>query len=415
MRWIFWMMISVMSLQAQTDLRYEDYVYLPHIKSVKFHHEGLFTSTPIVDLSSGGQLLLSFDDILGGDITYTYQVLHCDKDWRPSDIDEYDYIDGFNEEEIERWSYSNGVKMDYTHYELYLPNSNLNWLLSGNYLLIVRDEETDEIALTRRFMVVDPQVQIFSEVKRPIAATKIKTHHQIELGVNYKNFNIVNPQREIYVTILKNGQWHDAMTDIQPKFTTGYDMQFDLANRILFPAGREYRFADLRSVRYPGARIHSIDRRPDGYDAILNLDKSRQYANYFDYDDLNGNYIVETQDLNNNDLQSEYIDVHFTLEDKNPPQDADIYVVGAFNDWQLREENRLDYNIKLQSYIGSILLKQGYYDYQYVVEQDGDINYEYYEGNTYKTRNQYTILVYYRAFSERYDQLIAVQTIDSRF
>ena len=74
--------------QAQSeDFRYDNFVYMPHIKSVQFHHVGLPTSDPIIDLNSAGQLLLTFDDILGGDITYNYKLIHCDKDWNRTDMD----------------------------------------------------------------------------------------------------------------------------------------------------------------------------------------------------------------------------------------------------------------------------------------------------------------------------------------
>lgn len=416
MRWmILFLSVISCSLMAQSDFLYQDAVYLPHIKSIKFHHQGLFTSEPIIDLNSGGQLELSFDDVLGGDIPYTYKIVHCDKDWNLSDLNDTEYIDGFNDERVERWYYSSGTRLDYTHYKLSLPNDDINWLISGNYLLIVTDKDADVVAFTRRFMVVEPKVSVAAEVRRPIPTSLIGTHQQIRFNINNKNFDIINPQREIYVTILQNGRWDNAITGIQPRFVNGFDINFDFTDQLIFPGGKEFRFADVRSLRYAGPGVHSIERRVDGFDVLMNLDKSRQNRTYFDYNDLDGDFIIETLDRADPDLESEYVNVHFGLLDNNPPINGDVYVVGKFSDWRCQNEYKMSYNVKNQGYYGKALLKQGYYDYEYVVKDGDNVDYDFYEGSLFKTTNDYLILVYYRAFSERYDRLIAAYSLRSDF
>ena len=85
---------------AQDDINYTDDGYLDYIASGKFHHRGLPVSMPIIDLGSSGKLDLSFDDLEGGEKDFNYRIIHCDKNWNPSNLDEYDYIEGFNDEEI---------------------------------------------------------------------------------------------------------------------------------------------------------------------------------------------------------------------------------------------------------------------------------------------------------------------------
>lgn len=416
MKWIIPVLLLGFSvLQAQSDILYEDHVYLPNIKSVKFHHEGLFTSEPVIDLNSSGALILTFDDVLGGDIPYSYKVIHCDKDWNPSDLDESEYTDGFNDEEFREYFYSSGTKLDYTHYRLSLPNEDLTWRLSGNYLLVVTDEDIEEVALTRRFMVIEPSVTISTGIRRPVIANMVRTHHQVELNVNNKNYDIINPQRDIYVTILQNGRWDNALTNLQPKFVNGFDINFDFTNQLVFSAGQEFRFADLRSTRYPGVGVQRVERSADGYDILMHLDQSRADKSFFDYDDLNGDFIIETLDRSNPDIESEYVDVHFGLLDNNPPIDGDVYLTGAFSDWKCLPEYRMEYSLKHQGYFGQARLKQGYYDYQYVVKNGDQINYDRYEGNAFRTTNDYLILVYYRSFGDRYDRLIGASSISSDF
>lgn len=404
------------ALWSQEDLKYDDWIYMPHVKSVKFHHVGLLTSDPIIDLNSNGQLVLTFDDILGGDISYNYKIIHCDKDWNPSDIDELEYISGFNDEDIDNWSYSNGTQIDYTQYQLRIPNEDVQPTLSGNYLLVVYEEDTEALVLSRRFMVVEGQVQVLAEIRRAAIANKIKSHHQIELKVNYENFDILNPQREVFVSILQNGRWDNPIQNVQPIYISGFNMKFDIANKLVFPGGKEFRFADLRSVRYPGYGVHSIDRQADRIDVILELDKTRAFSKLFDYDDLNGNFVIDNKDQSDDELSAQYVDTHFTLLDKNPNLKEQVYVIGKFTDWKCLNENKLEYDTKYESYVGSILLKQGYYDYQYVKkDKEGNINYDYYEGNLFDTINDYVVLVYYRAFNNRYDRLIGASVISSQF
>ena len=63
------------------------------------------------------------------------------------------------------------------------------------------------------------------------------------------------------------------------------------------------------------------------------------------------------------------------------------------------------------------MLKQGYYNYYYAVvpKETNEIDLDRLEGNSQETENEYTILVYYRPFGTRYDQLVGVSTVTSNF
>jgi len=417
-RWFIplFILLSQLTFAQSEDFRYDNFVYMPHIKSVQLHHLGLPTSDPIIDLNSAGQLILTFDDILGGDLTYNYKLIHCDKDWNRTDMDELEYVDGFNDEDIDTWSYSNTTVSDYTRYELLIPNDNMDFILSGNYILLVYEDDTDLPVLTRRLVFVESLVTVNPLIRRSISALQLKTHHQLEFTINNENFRIQNPQRDVYVTILQNGRWDNAITNRQPVFSRGNDISFNAADYFIFPASREFRFADARSLQYPGAGVHSVDRHPDRIDMLLQLDRSRNERSTFDYRDINGKFVIENADDSNDFLTSEYVDVHFTLQDLNPDLNKDVYVVGGFSDWKCLGENRLEYSSNHQSYIGNIHLKQGFYDYQYATrDQDGKVDYEVYEGNSFETINEYIFLVYYRPFGARYDQVIGATVETSAF
>ena len=412
---VIWIMSASSSIMGQ-DLQYEDYVYLDHIRSVQFHHRGLPTSYPIVDLGTSGRLRLAFDDILGGDRDYSYRIVHCDKDWHPSILDESEYMDGFNNEEINYFEYSRGTRTNYTHYELSLPNDDVQWRISGNYLLVVTDDESEELALSRRFMVVENKVFVIANLDQALKAGEAFTNQEIELTINDERLPIGNPQRELYLTVLQNGRWDNAQTNIQPKFSIGHDIHFDRTSRIGFKGYNEFRGIDLRSLRTRGYGVNSVDVTDTEIIMVSELAKKRSRQIYSNYNDINGSYIIESKEYREDDIRSDYIRTFFAIESTNMLIDGQVYVVGKFTDWKLLPEWRMDYDFDKQYYYTDGLLKQGFYDFQFVVHRDDEtIDIEHFEGSHYATNNSYNLLIYYRGLTGRYDRIIGAESLKSDF
>ncbi|MBK9327856.1 MAG: hypothetical protein IPM95_00795 [Sphingobacteriales bacterium] len=89
--------------------------------------------------------------------------------------------------------------------------------------------------------------------------------------------------------------------------------------------------------------------------------------------------------------------------------------MGAFNDWRCDEASKMTYDNLDKSYAANILLKQGTYNYSYVFKDENQSVTDQFvtEGYYMDTENDYTILLYYNSFGERYDRLIAVKHINS--
>ena len=70
-------------------------------------------------------------------------------------------------------------------------------------------------------------------------------------------------------------------------------------------------------------------------------------------------------------------------------------------------------------YTKALFLKQGFYNYDYLtlnsVRRGEDPSLENTEGNYWGTENQYTVLVYFRPFGARADELIGQTTLRSPF
>lgn len=393
------------------DYYYEDFVYNEYIKSVKLNPSGKPTTPPVVKLESGDRLILSFDDLDARDKRYSYQIIHCDRNWNPSELEEMEYLDGFNGEEITNSYHSKHTKINYVHYSLMLPNDYVTWTVSGNYLLIVFDED-DYPVITKRFLVVEPLVSVYAAFTNPKKVSVLKTHQSLEVSINHEDYYIRDPLNELSVSILQNFRWNDGIYDVFPKNDVANQLTFDPFDPFLFPALKEFRNFDIRSLLYTSRYVYSINATPYQIDVILEKDKKRTFTNFISEADANGQFVTESQDSKYGIQGAEYVNVAFTLESPLPFEEHDIYVIGGFSDWQLYESNRMAYDALNGYYEADILLKQGYYDYYYaLIDNEARMDLATLEGNWYETDNTYYVLVYLREFGSYYDKLIAMYSV----
>jgi hypothetical protein len=75
----------------------------------------------------------------------------------------------------------------------------------------------------------------------------------------------------------------------------------------------------------------------------------------------------------------------------------------------------MQFNAETGMYEGSQFLKQGYYSYGYLAVDKNDPSKKIeIDGNYWETENTYTILIYYKSFSDQADQLIGIGKIATR-
>ncbi|MEM7104531.1 MAG: DUF5103 domain-containing protein [Bacteroidota bacterium] len=391
-----------------------DFVYKENIHGVQLIRNGDPFDYPIV--GDGDRLELLFDDLDNDVKDYSYTLIHCNADWTPSNLNQLEYINGFAYADILDYEYSFNTEIQYTNYRVVLPNDDMEWTKSGNYLLkVFVNNNEEDIVLTRRFMVVEPRMNVNAELVRPFAIERFKSHHEIDFVVNHRGITVRSPKTEINVAILQNGRWDNAITGLEPLFIRGDDLIFDYQNQIVFQAGREFRFFDARSTRFRSDRIREIEEADGMYHLSVSTDKVRSGVLDQQFADINGAFCIGNFHEDEPDLESDYVRVYFELPYDQPDPFGEIYIFGKLTDWQLKEEFKMQYNENYRAYIGSAFLKQGYYNYQYVYLQDGAevVDFELIEGNWWETDDDYHILVYYRPFGERYDRLVGISYLNS--
>ncbi len=409
---LYFFILSYTILSASS---YENKVYSSVVKTVQLFPTGFEMAMPILTLNSTETIDLHFDDISGKPKTYYYTVIQCLSNWQPSSLNVLEYIDGFTESTINDYQYSNGTKVNFVHYQLRFPNFDMRVTKSGNYALIVYETSIDHPAFVMRFMVNEPKVAVEAGVAYPRNMFSRDKFQEIVFNVNHKGFEINNPQMEIKATILQNYRWDLAKTEVRPLLTGNNTMSFDYNNEIVFPTGREFRQFDIRSVRFRGENVRALNMTETENNFFLRFDIPQQISKYQFYNDLNGSFYIDCIENPVYQTGSDYANVHFTLDYAQPLSNGDFYVVGAFNHWSCDALSKMYYNLDTRSYESTILLKQGMYNYSFIFKDDEKkiVDQTLTEGYYIDTENDYTILLYYTPFGERYDRLIAVKHIDS--
>lgn len=390
---------------CQKNLDYTDRAYEPQIKTVLCYpnqsSEGntLFPSATRLDAQN---LLLEFDDLQEQRNNYYVRLIHCNFDWTKSSLMDLDFMRDYNEFTINDYSYSINTHVPYIHYRFLIPPVKI----PGNYLVIVyRDGNRQNLVLSRRIMIFDPRLNIDRNNDLSGLGNLRSTNQALNFMVSYANMEIMNPLNNIHVTVRQNQRWDNARYDVKPSFIREDISQlefrfFDMDKT--FAGGNEFRFVDFRSLNYPGQNTHTLDRSRKPYELTVSLDRPRTSEAYAQYADLDGNFYVDNRDYPQEPwVSANYLFVNFALQ--SPQVKGEIYVIGAFNQWARGEENKMVFNQGM--YNQRILLKQGFYNYQYWFEGRGDES-NLIEGNHFETENTYEVLVYYKSFQPAADQLI---------
>lgn len=375
---------------------------------------------PIINVNSTGTLELHFDDLDARVKNYYYTFQLCNADWTPADLSTFDYLKGFSQVRLNQYRISSVSQTKYVHYQAVLPDRNCVPSKSGNYLLkVFLDGDTSKLAFTRRVLVYEQLAQIGLQVLQPFNPELFRTYQKIQFQVNKGPLNIVNPVQQIKAVVLQNYRWDNAKVNIPPTFIRNDMMEFSSEDNLVFPAGKEFRWADLRSFHYQSDRVARADYMPGNINIFLQPDPERTQARYLKFTDYNGFFFIESNDVSNPWWQTDYATVHFTFlpAGNQPYTDKNVFVVGEMNKYNTDDTSAMTYNATKGVYEKTLYLKQGYYSYTYVTRDTRNPNSvamtEQTDGNYWETENDYTVLIYYRSLSGRHDELIGVSTINS--
>ena len=376
-----------------------------NIKTVSFVQNNQ-NVVPIFQLGDAFQL--QFDDLYGNDASYFYEIVHCDYNWNPSDIEKRDYLQGFDNQRIQESSSSFNCLQIYTHYRLPFPNSTTQLKISGNYMLKILNEDK-EVVFSRKFIVYENLATVPIQIKRARTVTNLDSKHNLEFTIKSNVINFQNPLKNIKTVLLQNGKFNNAISNIKPQFTIGNDLVYKYDTPTQFWAGNEFLYFDNKEIRVANNTISRVDSQKDIYSSYLFTNEARANSNYYNNQDVNGNFVIRRLFAENSDIEADYAWVYFSL---SAPlfrsSDGSIYVTGMFNNYALTTENKMEYNPEKAIYEKAILIKQGFTNFEYLaVKPNGSIDSENaIDGNYFQTENEYTVLVYYKEDTDRFTRII---------
>ena len=364
------------------------------------------TLPPYLPFGGRQHLVIEWDEMSHNYKRYVYHIDHCDWDWQPTDgIFESDFLEGLNDQLIEDYEKSFNTTQIYTHYRLRIPDKQLRLRLSGNYRVRIYEEDADRDedlpVLEARFCIFENAAGIVAQLSSNTDIDFNRSHQQMTLSVGFGTLQVYDPQRELKVIVMQNRRWDSRVENLVPNVRRANGIDYTHNRQLIFPGGSEYHRFEILDVHRTSTGVDRMEWFEPYYHATLFAEKP---ANAYSYiEDQNGVYVLRSSDDYDDATTAEYIVVHFFLQSPRL-QGGDVYVSGCWSGQTFNPDCRMEYDDINQEYHAAILLKQGYYSYEFV-QQDGLTART--MGSFYETENEYQVLVYYRGQGARYDRLAA--------
>ncbi len=393
------------------ELRYENKEYISSIKSVQLYPLEKEAQLPIIQLNTDDQLILSFDDLRADHRDVYMSLEYCDADWQPSRVSQLDYAEGYNEDRVVEINASISTVYPYTHYEASFPNEYLKPKIAGNYLLkVYEDADEEKLLLTRKFYVLKDIMNVQASVEPSPNVSNRASHQKVNLRLSMASITVQNPHRDLSVQVMQNKREDLTISVDEPSKIDPSELVYKLPNTLDFKGNNEFLFADLRSFKMGSEDIKSISR-DTGIHINLQEDEVRIGQKYASTYDENGNFYIRNMDYNDDNLEGDYAEVTFSL--KAPPlAEGTIHVIGAFNNFSADSDSQLEYKEDEGFWKTDLFLKQGLYDYDYVLKKpDGQVETDAFSGSYFETGNTYQVLIYYKRPGTYWDELIGYQEV----
>ncbi|MDO4692774.1 MAG: DUF5103 domain-containing protein [Porphyromonadaceae bacterium] len=360
--------------------------------------------------SQGEGIRIDFDLLGSEEPILAYRIRHCNADWSISSLSPIEYLSGFDGNELPHPTSSRSTLQPYVHYSLELPNEQVQFKHSGNYIAEIYDiSDPDTPVVTTPFAITEQLTEVKAEQTTQTWVDARASHQQVNVEVSTRGLQINRAEEEVKIVVLQNGRWDNAQRLSIPSSQTLGALRYDMNRGALFAAGNEYHKLEHLTDRGSGMGIDRIWVEDELHALGLYPQRERARDPYIYEEDRNGRYVIRSVQTDSPETEADYHRVHFTYYAPLLPNGRVVLEGQCFAHLPL-EERTLRYDAKSGSYRAEVLLKMGYQEYQYLYLPDGAqaLSATETEGNHYQTSNDYTVLVYLKSPRDRADRLIAV-------
>lgn len=360
--------------------------------------EGSKYNYPVYNLNE--KIYFSFDDLNIKKSSYYYKINHFDYKWKLSKILKSEYIEGYDDNLIEFFENSYNTLVDYTNYQISIPNQDVKLKISGNYSISIHDNNGDFL-FEKKFSVINQLVSTNIKIKRSSDLDKIESHHSIDISLNCDNCNEFNGNSsDLKLVLIKNNNWNNFKVIQNPDYFLNNTLVF---KDILFQAGNEYLNFDNSRINSTNINVYKTELN-DIYETFLRTDVDRISSIYQYNPDINGSFVINNK-FDNPKIENDYSNVKFSFKPNMLNKQDRVFIIGEFNDFTLSKKYELEpINDR---FFGEFKFKQGFYNYTYCfISQNEEL--KFYSGDFWETENKYTALVYHKKLTEKYYKLISI-------
>ena len=381
---------------------YSQFHKLPeNIFSVKI--KGSNQNYPVFNLSD--KIFFSFDDLNTKKSSFYYKINHYDFEWKPSKILKSEYIDGYDDNLIESFDNSYNTLIDYTNYQISIPNKDLKLKISGNYSISIHSENGDFL-FEKKFSVLNKMISTNIKIKKSSDLEKIDSHQNIDISVRCDNCNKFNGNSsDLKLVVVKNNNLNNFRVIEKPDYFLNNTLIY---RDISFKGGNEFLNFDSSKINSTNVKVYKTELN-DFYEIYLRTDIDRTDSFYQYNPDVNGSFVIN-KNFNNPEIENDYSLVKFSFKPDRIDKKNRVFIIGEFNDYKITNKYELKLNNNI--YKGEFKFKQGFYNYKYLsLETDGRI--KKYSGNFWETQNIYIALLYHKKLTEKYYKLISISETSS--
>jgi hypothetical protein len=419
MKHIFYvtLILSLLSAFPVSGQIYLNGSHKEQIRTLKVHPINDWQGAPVLTMGTDDQIIVSWDELSHDYKRYAYRIIHCNRDWTRSDLNELEYLEGFPENDVEDYERSYSTLTLYTHYNLTIPNEHVQLKCSGNYALEVFEKDGNgEAILTARFMLNERKTGIDASVTASTDIDFEQKNQQLRVEVRPAGWSFQQPDTEINLDITQNRRSDNEIRSVKPLYLSPDKIVYEHCKELIFLAGNEYRRFETTSYKHAGLNVNKVSFFNPFYNAEL-LPSEPRLGGYTYDQDQDGQYLVHNTEYVSDDLCSDYFLVHFSYPMETPWIDGGLFLNGDLVDNRLNADSKLIYNFEHKAYEKTLFLKQGSYNFQYLYRPSagGTPSLLQTEGSYWQTENKYQIYVYYRPIGGRYDQLIGFCEIKTSF
>lgn len=403
-------LLMAVAATAQNRVDTRTHIFDSNVHSLKVCLDNNMYVPPVLMMNGDDFLVVNFDYI-DYDVHYLrYSVTHCNADWQPSQLVESEYVSGFNYADINDYEQSVGTFVHYYNYQFFLPNPDMEFLVSGNYLLTVYEQDDpDKLLFQTRFSVCEGTVGVYPQVTSRTDVEYNNRLQQVSFDVRFKPGQIKDPYSELTCVVSQNSREDNAVVVNRPMMVMNDHITYEHNRDLIFFAGNEFRRFEMVRAHSINMGVTSIRYYDPMYHAILIVDEPRNESQYL-YDKTQfGRFTIRNAEAyDENPLEADYMITHFTLDTGGKLYGGNVWLYGEFINGYPASQAIMKYDDSSGCYTANLLLKQGAYNYMYLWVPDGSSvgQTSLIEGDHYETVNEYLVKVYDRPIGERYDHFV---------